>query len=89
MTSSQSMFSLFDPFHTPSILIGNHTFINVIEKYIINKGEGYFKDVLCIPHLSHNLLSIYHLTHGDRRRTVEFTPYLVLSHTWRLDISFL
>ena len=30
--------------------------------------------MLCGPHLSHNRISIYQLTHGDRRRTVEFTP---------------
>ena len=74
MASSQSMFSSFDPCHTPPILMGNYTYMNVIGKGTIDKGKGYFKDVLCVPHLSHNLLSIYQLTHGDRGRTVEFTP---------------
>ena len=71
------MFSSFDPCHTPPILMGNHTYMNVIGKGTIDKEEEYFKDVLCVPHLSHNLLSIYQLTHGDRRRTVEFTLDLV------------
>ena len=77
MASSQSMFSSFDPCHNPPILMGNHTYMNVIGKGTIDKGEGHFKDVLCVPHLSHNLLSIYQLTHGDRRRIVEFTLDLV------------
>ena len=77
MASSQSMFSSFDPCHTPPILMGNHTYMNVIGKGTIDKGEGYFKDVLCVPHLSHNLLSIYQLIHGDTRRTMEFTPNLL------------
>ena len=77
MASSQSMFSSFDSFHTPPILMGNHTYINFIGKDTIDKGEGYFKYLLCVPHLSHNILSIYQLTHGDRIRTMEFKPYLV------------
>ena len=38
MASSQSMFSSFDPCHTPPILMGNHTYMNVIGKGIIDKG---------------------------------------------------
>ena len=54
--------------------MGNHTYVNVIGKVTIDKGEGKFKDVLYIPHQSHNIFPIYQLTHGDRGRTVEFTP---------------
>lgn len=79
MTYSQFMFTSFDPCHTPPILMGNHTYMNVIGKGTIDKVGGYFKDVLCAPHLSHNLLYIYQLTHGDTRRTMEFTPDYVFS----------
>ena len=77
MVSSQSMFSLFDTFHTSPIFMVNHTYLNLIWKGTIDNGEGYFKDVLCVPHIRHNLLSIYQLTHGDKGRTMEFTPNLV------------
>ena len=77
MASSQTMFSPFDPCHTPPIFMGNHNYMHVIGKITIDKGEGYFKYVLCVPHLSHNLLSIYQLSSEDRGRIVEFTPNLV------------
>ena len=51
--------------------------MNVIGKGTIDKGEQYFKYVLYVPHLSHNLLSIYQITHRDRIRTMEFTPNLL------------
>ncbi|WP_233109404.1 hypothetical protein, partial [[Clostridium] innocuum] len=36
--------------------------------------EGTFNDVLCVPSLTTNLLSIYQITHGAQGKIVEFTP---------------
>ena len=41
-------------------------------------GIGSFENVLHIPKLSVNLLSIYQMTHTRTRRRVEFTPDLVM-----------
>lgn len=61
----------------PPILMGNNTYINVIGKGSIYIGDGTFNDVLCVPHLSNNLLFIYQVTHSGARKIVEFTPDLV------------
>lgn len=74
MASSQSMFSTFEPCHMPQILMGNHTYMDVIGKTSIAIGDNSFNDVFCVPHLTNNILSIYQITHGETRKTVEFTP---------------
>ncbi|GLJ09904.1 hypothetical protein SUGI_0118020 [Cryptomeria japonica] len=58
----------------PQILMGNHTYMDVIGKGSIDIGDNSFNDVLCVPHLTNNLLSIYQITHGTTKRVVEFTP---------------
>lgn len=57
----------------PPILMGNHTYMNVIEKESINIRDETFNDVLCVPHLTNNLLSIYQITYGATRKAMEFT----------------
>lgn len=72
------MFSSFEPCVKSPILMGNNTYMSVIEKDSIYIGDGTFNDVLCVPHLSNNLLSIYHITHGGVGKTMEFTPDSVI-----------
>lgn len=55
------------------ILMGDHTYMDVIGKGSISIGDNSFNDVLCVPHLTNNLLSIYQITHGATKRIVEFT----------------
>lgn len=74
MASSQSMFSTFEPCTMPQILMGNHTYKDVIGKGSIGIGDNSFNNVLCVPHLTNNLLSIYQITHSATKRVVEFTP---------------
>lgn len=57
----------------PQILMGNHTYMDVIGKGSISIGDNSFNDVLCVPHLTNNLLSIYQIMHGETRKTMEFT----------------
>ena len=68
------MFSSFEPCNSPHILMGNNTYMKVSGKGSIDMGEGTFNDVLCVPSLSTNLLSIYQITHGGQGKIVEFTP---------------
>ena len=39
--------------------------------------HGYFSDVLCVPDLEANFLSIYQMTHIGEAKRVTFTPYMV------------
>lgn len=58
--------------------MGNHTHMNVTRKGSIDIGDGTFNGVLCVPHLTNNLLSIYQITHGSTRKIVEFTPNFII-----------
>ena len=53
--------------------MGNNTYMKVSGKGYIGIGEGTFNDVLCVPSLTTNLLSIYQITHGGQGKTIEFT----------------
>lgn len=54
--------------------MGNNTYMNIIGKGFVNIGDGTFNDVLCVPHLSNNHLSVYQVTHSGAGKIVEFTP---------------
>ena len=59
MASSQNFFSSFEASSTPHILMGNNIVTIVCGKGSIDIDDGTFHDVLCVPSLSFNLLSIY------------------------------
>ena len=40
--------------------------------------HGHFSDVLCVPKISCNLLSVYQITHSGEGKTVTFTPHQVV-----------
>ena len=73
MTSSQDLFSSFGASPTPHILLGNNTVMTVCGKGSIVIDDGTFHDALCVPSLSSNLLSIYHITHTGTWKTAEFS----------------
>jgi hypothetical protein len=45
---------------------------------IVQVENGHFNDVLCVPSLSCNLLSIYQITHLGEGKTIEFSPHQVV-----------
>lgn len=77
MALSQDLFSSFEAFPTPHILMWNNTIMTICGKGYINIDDGPFHDVLCVLCLSSNLLSIYQITHSGTRKIVEFTCDLV------------
>ena len=44
----------------------------------IQVDNGHFNDVLCVPSISCNLLSIYQITHSGEGKIVEFSPHQVV-----------
>ena len=64
----------------PSILMCDDTSIEVSGRASVNVGDGTFHDVLYVPSLSTNLLSVYQITHTGLGKRVEFTPDLVEIH---------
>jgi hypothetical protein len=70
----QNSFSFLEPCTNPPILMGNDTPIQVCGKGVIDIEHVYFKNVVHVPSLSTNLLSIYQITHLGSKKQVVFTP---------------
>jgi hypothetical protein len=62
---------------SPPILMGDDTPVEVIGQGRVELPHGSFENVLHIPKLSMNLLSIYQITHFGTRKRMEFTPDFV------------
>ena len=74
MGSSKEYFSSLDQSKVPHIFVGDKSKMEVGGKGNVEMELGEFKNVLYVPNLSSNLLSIYQITHlGDGHR-VEFLP---------------
>ena len=85
MGSSKGDFSSLKQSHVLHIFVGNDTKIEVEGKGHVEMENGEFKDVLYIPNLSSNLLSIYQITHLGDGKKVEFLPDLVMVHSLKDD----
>jgi hypothetical protein len=74
MAASKDEFSSIEESTRSPIYLGDATPAKVCEEGIVDLEGGCFKNVLHVPFLSTNLLSIYHITHSISGRKVEFTP---------------
>ena len=63
MAASRESFSSFQSFDGPSIQMGNNSKFKTKGKGSIKIEHGRFKDVLFVPSLASNLLSVYQMTH--------------------------
>ena len=72
MGASREQFSSITPSHVPYIYVGNDTQVEVQGKGNVELENGIFTNVLHVPHLSTNLLSIYQITHYGCGNKVEF-----------------
>ena len=74
MVASIESFSSFQSFNGPSIQMGNNSKIQTKGKGSIQLEHGRFKDVLFVPSLASNLLSVYQMTHTGSPKRVIFGP---------------
>ena len=54
--------------------MGDNSFVEVTGKGRIELTNGSFENVLHVPKLSVNLLSVYQMTNSGTRKKVIFTP---------------
>ena len=73
MAASKQSFSSIEESIRPPILLGDATPAKVCGEGIVDIEGEYFKNLLHIPSLFENLISIYQITHFGSRRKVEFT----------------
>ena len=74
MAIAKEVFSSLDACEGPPILMGDDSPIEVTGKGRVELLHGSFEDVLHVPKISVNLLSVYQITHSGTGKRVEFTP---------------
>ena len=74
MVASRESFSSLQSTDGPSIHMGNDSQIQSKGKGSIKFEHGKFKDVLYVPSLALNLLSVYHITHTGPPKRKIFGP---------------
>ena len=74
MGSSKDDFCSLNKSKVPHIFVGDDTKMEVEGKGNIEMENGEFQEVLYVPNLSSNLLSIYQITHLGDGHKVEFLP---------------
>ena len=74
MASMKYSFSSIHPYSGPSILMGDDLEIQSKGIGRIDLEDGYFNNVLFVPNLAENLLSVYQMKHTGESKRVTFTP---------------
>jgi hypothetical protein len=70
MAKDKAIFSALNECNTTKIFVGGDRSLSVVGSGTIQVDNGHFNDVLCLPSLSCNLLSIYQITHSGEGKTV-------------------
>jgi hypothetical protein len=78
MVKDRDIFSSLSECKTKKLFVGDDKSLSVVGSRIVQVDNGHFNDVLCVPSLSCNLLSVYQITHSCEGKIVEFSPHQVL-----------
>jgi hypothetical protein len=78
MDEDKAIFSALNECNTNEIFVGDDRSLSVVGSGRIQVEKGHFNDVLCVPNLSCNLLSVYQITHSGEGKTIEFSPHQVV-----------
>ena len=74
MVSTKEAFSSLDMSKGPSIVLGDESLTKSKGKGRIDLDHGQFSNVLYVPGLASNLLSVYRMTHTGSPKKVIFSP---------------
>ena len=64
MAKDQAIFSTMHECDTKQIFVGDDRSLSVVGSETVPVENGHFNDVLCLPRISCNLLSVYQITHS-------------------------
>jgi hypothetical protein len=79
MANDRAIFSTLNECNTKQIFVGDDRSFSVEGSGTIQVENGHFNDVLCVPSLSCNLLSVYQITHPGEGKIIEFSPHQVVN----------
>ena len=74
MVAKRELFSSMSLNAIPTIRMGDDSELQTKGIGRIDLEHGYFSDVLYVPDLAANLLSVYQMTHTGEPKRVTFTP---------------
>ena len=74
MVSTKEAFSSLDMSKGPPIVLGDDSLTESLEKGRIDLDHGQFSNVLYVPGLASNLLSVYKMTHTRSPKKVILSP---------------
>jgi hypothetical protein len=75
MAKDKDIFSSLNECNTKKIFVGDDRSLSVVGSGIVQVDNGHFNDVLCVPSLSWNLLSVHQITHSGEGKTIDFSPH--------------
>ena len=78
MAKDKDIFYALNECNTKKIFVGDDRSPSVVGSGIVQVDNGHFNDVLCVPILSCNLLSVYQITRSGGGKTVEFSPHQIV-----------
>ena len=78
MGKDKAVFATLNDCNTKNIFVGDDRSLSVEGSGTVHLNNGQIKDVLCVPNLSCNLLSVYQITHSGEGKSVLFTPHQVV-----------
>ena len=78
MVRDKAIFYAHSECNTKQICVGDDRSLNVVGSRRIHVDNGLFNDVLCVPSISYNLLSVYHITLSVEGKTIDFSPHQVV-----------
>jgi hypothetical protein len=70
MAKDKDIFSSLNECNTKKIFVGDDRSLSVVGSRTVQVDNDHFNDVLCVPSLSCNLLSVYQITHSVERKTI-------------------
>jgi hypothetical protein len=70
MAKDKDIFSALNECNTKKIFVGDDRSLSVVGSGTIQVENGHFNDVVCVPSLSCNLLSVYQITHLGEGKTM-------------------
>ena len=59
--------------NTKQIFVGDDRSLSLVGSGTVPVENGHFNDVLCVPKISCNLLSVYQITHLAEGKTIHLT----------------
>ena len=74
MVSTKEAFSSLEMSKGPPIVLGDDSLTEILGKGRIDLDDGQFSNVLYVPGIASNLLSVYQMTHTGSPKKVIFSP---------------